>query len=170
MRKKSTTPILIFLFGMIFLACGGLSSYFFAQVTDLNCTRVETAQFRCEKVTRWMGRILFNRESISDLTGADVEESCDGDGCTYRVVLLTTDNAAVPLTDFYTSGEAEKQELAAQINAFVDDRERNSLNIKGDAGLLGILLPLVFAGIGALIALIGIFTALNSQFRPSTRY
>jgi hypothetical protein len=148
------------LFGLVFTACGCLASYIFGQQTTLTCTRLEPIQIECVKQSKWAGLLPLGEESIRHLQGAGVAQSCDEDGCTYRVELDTTEGT-VPLTAFYSSGSKSKQETADRIDAFVQNSRERSLTVKSDAGLLGFLLPCVFIFAGPLIAFSGLWRAIR---------
>ena len=92
------------IFGIIFSACGCLMGYFFGQQTTLNCLWVEPMQIECNMKKSWLGLVPLGEESVRGLEGAMVDESCDEDGCTYRVELDTADGI-VPLTSFYLSDD-----------------------------------------------------------------
>jgi hypothetical protein len=148
------------IFGAIFSACGCIMGFIFGQQTVLTCTRPEPAQIECGMQKSWLGLVPLGKESLQNLEGARVDESCDEDGCTYRVE-LDTRGGFVPLTAYYSSGVKSKQEAADQINAFVQDPGEDSLEVKGSVGLLGILFPLVFVFVGPLIVVSAVFRAIR---------
>jgi hypothetical protein len=87
---------------------------------------------------------------MGEVRGASVEESCDDDGCTYRVVVQTS-RGAKALTSYRSSGYRSKQEVADKINRFVNSPAEQTLNLKVSSGLLGILLPLIFIAAGPVL-------------------
>ena len=148
--RRSFFPVI---FGAIFALVGCIVLLVFGQTATLDCERVESTQISCEKQSRLLG-MTVSRRSISRLQGARMDESCDEDGCTYRVE-LRTDQGIVPLTAFYSSGSQSKQKTADQINAFVQDSKEKSLTFKEGMGWLGIVFPGVFVVTGMLVAVFG---------------
>ena len=140
------------IFGTIFSACGCLMGYFFGQQTTLNCLWVEPMQIECNMKKSWLGLVPLGEESVRGLEGAMVDESCDEDGCTYRVELDTADGI-VPLTSFYSSGSKSKQKTADRITAFVQEPMQDSLLVKANAGLLAYVMAFVFILAGPVIVL-----------------
>jgi hypothetical protein len=149
-------------FGFIFSACGCLFSFIFGQDTTLTCQRVETTQVECLKESKWLGQVSMSEASIQGLEGAWVAESCDEDGCTYRVEMDTADGR-VPLTSYYSSGARSKHETADRINAFLRNPAEGSLTVKSGAGLLGLLLPFVFVAVGPIVAFSGLVRAIRGR-------
>jgi hypothetical protein len=77
-----------------------------------------------------------------------VEESCDDEGCNYRVVLTTLEGEQ-PLTSYFTSSWTGKEKTATQINDFIQSSSnRGTLSIQENSGLWASLFSLVFVLVG----------------------
>lgn len=72
-----------------------------------------------------------------------MRESCDDDGCTYRVELDSA-RGSMGLTSYYSSGYRSKEALAEQINAYIADPQKQTLELSTGSGFLGILIPVIF--------------------------
>ena len=141
------------LFGLAFFSCGLIFFLVFGQSYTLRCTRPEPSQITCTRERRWLRRVSIGNESIDGISQAWVGESCDEDGCTYRVELATA-NGNTAFTRYYSSGYDEKAVVASEINTFLADPRIPTLEVRSDAGLFGFLLPLIFmvAGLGTVVA------------------
>lgn len=137
-------------YGLGLIACGCLFSILFGEAITLTCTRVESTQIRCERRAVWLGLVPRDTEIVRAPYAARVEESCDQDGCTYRVT-LDTETGPAPLTGFYTSGLPARQETADRLNTFLQDHTQKTVTVQANTGLSGALLPLVLMAIGLLI-------------------
>ena len=136
------------LFGLVFMIMGIFFMFVFGQVTDLSCEKTETGKIECSKGVKFLGVIPLSNSEFRDVYRADVEESCDDDGCSYRVVLTTIDGE-LPLTSYFTSGWAGKEEIAGQINAFIGSNlNRETLSIQENSGLWASLFSMVFLLVG----------------------
>ena len=139
------------LMGLFLLGFGMLFFYWMGQTTKLICTRLQNQRVDCRLETTFLGTYPMYDQRIGTVRSASVEENCDSDGCTYRV-LLQTANAPVPLTDFFSSGEGAKQKKVEQINAFVRDEKTKNLQIKDGTGLWSLaVLPFSLFGIGMIL-------------------
>ena len=101
------------IWGMIFTGAGILALYFFARTTTLSCERGPKDQVMCVKSENLLGILDFKDEHISSLENAWVSESCDDDGCTYRVELDAARDT-FHLTSYSSSGYRSKEEMAHQ--------------------------------------------------------
>jgi hypothetical protein len=118
--------------------------FIFGQVTDLSCARNSDGRTACSTEVKFLGVFTLSTREFKDVYRADVQESCDDEGCNYRV-LLTTLEGEQPLTSYYTSSWSGKEETAAQINNFIQDSSnRGILSIQENSGLWASLLSLVF--------------------------
>ena len=139
-----------FLWSLIFggaFFCTGLGTFaIFGTVAHLTCVRPEPAQVSCSRRVTLLG-VELREETLPRVGRAVTEESCDSDGCTYRVV-LTGDRGRFPLTSYYSSGRQEKERIAGEINSFLNNRELNSFETTAGLGWWVWLFPIVFGGIG----------------------
>ncbi len=133
------------LLSVIFVGVGLLFSYLLGVVTTLECTRAGTAQ-SCHLQNSWLGLVTLNDRQLEAVHEAWVEESCDDDGCTYRVALQTS-QGQLPLGSAYSSGEASKQEKARLVNAYVKDPSIASLKVQ-EGGGFWMVIPLIFVVVG----------------------
>lgn len=136
--------------GFFVSALGLVFLYFFGQIVTLDCSRAEGRPVTCVKESRFLGVLDLGEEGMGEVRGAFVDESCDDEGCTFRVVLETS-RGTKPLTSYRSSGYRDKQEVADKINQFVNTPAEQALNLKVSAGFLGILIPLIFVGVGPVI-------------------
>lgn len=143
--KADSKSIII---GLVFMVLGIFFMFIFGQVTDLTCVKTESGKTECTKVVNFLGVIPLSSRGFRDVYRAEVEESCDDEGCSYRVNLITIDGER-PLTSYYTSGWASKEEIAGQINTFIGSNlNRGALSIQDKSGLWASLLSLVFLLVG----------------------
>jgi hypothetical protein len=148
------------LYGLVFTACGCVLSLIFGQAAILTCNRIEPSQIECVRQTKWLRWVPVGEQSIPELRGAEVGQSCDEDGCTYRVELNTAEGL-IPLTTYFSSGAGPKQEATERINAFLQNPQGSSLTVRSDAGLLAFILPFAFVLVGPLIAMWSVVRAIN---------
>jgi hypothetical protein len=153
------------LLAVIFVGVGLLLTFLLGQVSTLTCNRVADAD-RCVLRVNWMGLARLGETTIEGLQGARVDESCDEDGCTYRVVVVTALDS-IPLEKGYSSGKTAKDESAEKINAFVRDRQIRDLEVSAGGGLW-LVIPVIFLGMGVWMAgkplknaLLGLFSRSN---------
>jgi hypothetical protein len=146
---------------LAFFGAGLFLTFLLGQISTLSCSRVEDAD-RCVLSVKWMGLASLKEIRIEGLTGAQVEESCDNDGCTYRVVLVTA-RQTLPLAAAYSSGKAGKSEIADQVNAFTRDRSIRTLNVKTGGGFW-LIFPCIFLAVGIGMASKPLANAFRSIF------
>jgi len=139
------------MWGLIFSGAGILSLYIFARTTTLSCQRGLKDQVTCIKSENLLGILDFKDEHIPSLENAWVSESCDDDGCTYRVELDAA-RGTFHLTSYTSSGYRSKEDMANQINTYLHSSSEETLEIEASTGLLGLVLPGIFIVVGLLIA------------------
>jgi hypothetical protein len=100
-----------------------------------------------------MGKVSLGQRTLEGVSGASVGESCDSDGCTYRVDLSTAEGP-VGLSGFYSSGRGSKELLAQQINDYVAETEVKTLEVQteGTGWIVVFTAIFVFAGLAMLLA------------------
>ena len=148
-----TDKIKSMLYGILIAGVGWVIIYVFGQVSMLQCARPESSQVVCVKQVTLLGLMPMREETIMDVQGAWIDESCDDDGCTYRVV-LDTGQGDVPLTVYYSSGWRSKQETAAQINAYVGGGGGGELEVREGIGIVAALFGGIFMIVGAGVAIV----------------
>lgn len=151
---RNGPPLSQILFGLVFAGMGWLSLYLFGQATVLTCARDGNDRISCLQEARWLGKLKVSESQIYDLRGAWVEDNCDSDGCTYRVV-LSIGSGSQPLTKAFSSGEAGKQKLAEQINAFCKSESARSVEIQDKTSWMAVLVTGTFVVVGLGIAFVG---------------
>ena len=138
---------------LVFVVLGSALTVVFGQSVTLDCARDEPAYIVCERRSTFMGVPLAEPRTISGLEGAWVEEHCDDD-CTYRVVLVA-DRGDTPLTSSFSSGASAKDEVAREVNAYVDSDQQSSM-IQSRPQKLAMWMSLSFVAIGLLLPLFGL--------------
>ncbi|WP_298006209.1 MULTISPECIES: hypothetical protein [Anaerolinea] len=156
--ERYELPRLILSF--VFVVAGLGMAYLLGQVHTLNCQRTQGRQ-HCQIAVSWMGIVPLRQETLNPLQGARVDESCDEDGCTYRVV-LRTGSGDVPLGVGYSSGLKSKEDMAETIQAFVANPSQPDLKVQTGGGLW-IAFPLVFFMVGLWMGI----SPVISSFLPS---
>lgn len=135
--------------GIFISGLGLIALYLFGRTTDLTCTRLDEGTYTCRTETSFYHLLTLDSSGIRDLTGAGVDESCDDDDCTYRV-LLQTSRGPKPLTSYYSSGYREKERIANQIIASLQEG-RPSFELSVGPGFVGTLVPLLFILMGPIM-------------------
>ncbi len=131
----------------------------FGRTATLTCRRPEPRQVVCEQRTTLFGRIVSGPKTLSGVRGAQLGESEDEDGTTYRVELLT-DRGVEPFSGWYTSDYKGQRELADQINAFVEDERRQSTEIEHKPEVWLLIAIGLFGAIGLGVMLVGPFVVM----------
>lgn len=151
-RLKLPTEInpVTMLLSIIFVGAGLFFTYLLGRVTTLECTR-QLALPQCNLRVTWMGLVDLSDRPLRQLRSAHVEESCDQDGCTYRVA-LETDQGRLPLDSAYISDLADRTTKVDAINTFVGSPDQPTLSVQ-DGGGLWIFFPLIFVVIGLVMGL-----------------
>jgi hypothetical protein len=123
------------MFGLLFMLINLVMVYIFGQITDLTCTKSEGNVTQCIAERSLLGVISISTREFVDVNDARIESNCDDEGCTYRVILTTT-NGQQPLTNAYTSGESGKARLVNDINDYIDSPDRTEVLNMRDSGSL----------------------------------
>jgi hypothetical protein len=151
---------IMYALSVIFVGVGLLVLYLVGQTATLKCIRAGETQSQCTLTTTWMKLSRLKEVTFSPLVSATTEESCDDDGCTYRVLLLSS-TGSLPLTSVYSSGYESKQKIADQINAYVQNTDQKSLEIETNSGFW-IIAPFVFIVIGIFFGLRTFISSMRS--------
>lgn len=158
-RTSSNSPIGSILFGLIFMAGGIFSIFIFSQIGEISCIQLEPSTLTCTQTKKLLGLVTMSEEQLPTLQGAHLSESCDEDGCSYRVDLETM-GGTIPLANYYTGGIGaykQQSDKVDRINAFLADQEEIELVL--DTGLseqLLSFLPLLFIVIGGVVFISGL--------------
>ncbi len=156
--ERYELPRLILAF--VFVAVGLGTAYLLGQVHSLSCQRIGERQ-NCRIDVSWMGVLPLRHQILSPLQGAWVDESCDEDGCTYRVV-LRTGSGDIPLGVGYSSGLKSKEDMVETIQTFVKNPSQPELTVQTGGGLW-MAFPLVFFVVGLWLGIAPVI----SSFLPS---
>jgi hypothetical protein len=124
--------IKLFFGSLVFTLVGLGITYLAGQVSTLDCVKTD-GQPVCRLSVSFMDSIQLKEMSIQKLDSASVEEDCDDDGCTYRVVLNTGFGPQV-FTDGSDSNYGSKQAKADQINQFLQSPDVTELQVKDGGG------------------------------------
>jgi len=148
------------LFGAFILFVMGLFIlFFFAAETRMHCERTAANMINCTQSQSWFGLYEREKDPITGLQGAWIEERYDSDDndTTYRVV-LETQQGNVPLTNAFSSGYSTKADTVQQVNEFVRNSTENSAEISTGN-------PVVMMLIGAALLLFSPFQLIFSIIR-----
>ena len=146
------------LFGLLFMIISLVSIYIFGQVTHLTCNKDQNNAVQCEAEKKLIDIVSLSKRKFSNVTNAAVESSCDDDGCSYRVLLMTSEGQE-PLTVYYSSGESAKQNMADQINVYAKSTGiSEELTMQDNSGLWASLMSFAFMLVGLYLIIVrGIF-------------
>ena len=145
--------------GAVFLAAGFGAAYLIGIVTTLDCERYDSSQ-SCRLEKSWMKWVVLSVRPFPQVNAAYVQESCDDEGCDYRVAIRTS-QGNYPLGEVWTSGSGSETRTADQINAFLQGSGDDRLRVSSGGGLF-VLFPLIFILVGASMLLSPAFQALKS--------
>ncbi|CAG0928299.1 hypothetical protein TFLX_00826 [Thermoflexales bacterium] len=130
-----------------------------ADAATLDCQRVEPGEIHCTR-TLWILRIIpYERTAINDLRGAELAKDDCSDGCFYRVGLSSdTVYTLAPVSAGWSHDREAKQELADQINAFVEDESATYLFVIEGADTTSWVVLILLGGawiVGTLLVIFG---------------
>lgn len=157
--EQNEPPHLIL--AVVFVGVGLLFLYLLGQQTTLICTRTDDLE-QCTLRTSWLNLVQLNHRAVEGIRSAWVEEQCDDDGCTYRVV-MRTEQGEIPLGQAFSSGKASKQKKADQINAFAS-QQRNDVKVSEGGGGWS-LIPVIFVILGIGLVFRSLWSTLWAAFR-----
>ncbi len=139
-----------------FLTVAGVMSFFFGgQESILTCYR-EQGEPVCTLSTSFLGKYIKKQVPVPGLRSAYVKDSCDEDGCNFRVMLVT-ETGEQALTQAFDSHEEDKQAKVDRIIEFISNPNEPTLFIHEDPGLWP------YAGISLVI--IGVLIALWTGYK-----
>lgn len=137
-----------FFFGLMFTVFGFLFLLIAAHRTQVTCSRIEPQVVDCTIQSSWLGWFPQAPRTAGSVQQAVVTDSCDSDGCTYRVELLTA-GGIEPLTNSYSSGFEDKRRYAGQVNNYLASGASEPLQFTSDLGMgWFVLVPILFVLIG----------------------
>ena len=156
-RKSKWDKYKMIVAGLIALAMGiGFFVYFHGETTlvcdrtDGECTMERTTIAESESETFSLDEF---HEAKSVQTSGQSRQSETGPR--YKTYIVT-DEGRAPLSHAETSSEPSTEELADEVNAFLDDTSQDELEITQDGGEIVQYAPLVVAVIGLLILIGGL--------------
>ena len=137
-----------FLLGFVFTVVGALVLLIGAHRTNLVCQPGAPTEVNCTIQSDWMGYFPQPPRTVVNVQQAVVDESCDSDGCTYRVE-LNTPFYSEPVTNVFSSGYNGKLQAANQVNAYLQSGTTTPLELRLSLGLGWVaLIPVIFILIG----------------------
>lgn len=151
--KTPLVALLLLVIGMFFL-------YMLGQIDTLQCERVQ-AQVTCALTRTWLGLLPLHEQPLGVLRQAEIQNSCDSEGCTYRVY-LNADRGGTALGNMYTSDQRGQQLLAARINKFLKTDSQPRLKISTGGGWL-LIIPAFLLLAGGIVAVSGLKELLNPK-------
>lgn len=146
-------PIWLWLFGLIFAGVGLSVIMGFGKIVTLNCNRITPTENNCQLKSAGLLDIGTQERKLEALEGARVERSSSSDGDTFRVVLVTN-QGEVPFTDYYSSGQHGKQEIATRVSTFLDSSQASSLTLQQDDRWFMLMIGGVFVVVGLAVAVV----------------
>jgi len=141
------------LFGLGFVVLGMVFVFVFGQITEFRCEKPKVNVTQCTLDRKFLGILSVSQKEFADVNDAWVESSCDDDGCTYRVALLTSEGQQ-PMTGYYSSGESAKANMAREINNYIGSEDDAPIFLTEKSGLFFALFALVFVFIGLYLIII----------------
>ena len=130
-------PLAMLMLGTVLFSA--IFIFIFSNSVDMTCQRQPDRTFKCIIEKRLFGRLTTSSRTISQVTGARTEESCDNDGCSYRTDLIRKSGANTPFNDVYTDN-APVVALTDQINADMQKSSGAAFAVDDPAQLWVILL------------------------------
>lgn len=161
LRSIDPGVLIVPFLGFLLFSAGLITLYLVGRVSTLSCARNEPGEPQCALITTWMGMTQLSDKPLATLSSAFVDESCDEDGCTYRVMLRTA-REDLPLISSYSSGRTDKQMKVDQVLSFLADSSQKSLQIT-DGGGLFVLIPVAFAGVGLWMCVTSLWKLFRGQ-------
>jgi hypothetical protein len=143
--------------GLIFLVVGIVAAFAMGQTIHLTCERLEDRVVECEIKRSFLG-LPVSEATLSGIRGARVAERVDSDGDRVYRVELSTDEGRKPLTKGWSSGYANKAELAEEVDAFITGSTAPTLETQSSSSL-SMLFGLVFGLIGLAMIVLGFRTS-----------
>ncbi|HCU58067.1 MAG TPA: hypothetical protein DF984_07605 [Anaerolineaceae bacterium] len=135
------------LFGLVFLIIGLVFMFVFGQISELRCEKPQLYVVQCSLEQKFLGVFPVSSKTFLDVNDAWVETSCDDDGCSYRVVLLTSDGQQ-PMTPYYSSGLGAREDMAWEINSYIQAEGTAPLFLTEKSGLFFALFAMIFVLVG----------------------
>lgn len=159
--QRWLTKFQIPLIALLLLGMGAFFAWMLGQIDTLRCERIvddRPGGARCAITTTWLNLYTLRSQPLGALHRAGIEDSCDSEGCTYRVY-LSTDRGGHALGNVYTSDLNGQQETAARINQFLAGGEP-TLEIHAGAGWVMIIPGLMLLA-GVIVAAKGFWDLLH---------
>jgi hypothetical protein len=136
--------------GLIFFITGLATLLFLESKVTLACDRTTAAEANCILRTETLIQTRERVIPVASITGAVVDVSHGEDGDTYRVVLQTT-SGRLPLANYYSSGNHDKEQAAGTVNSFLMDDTMQKVYVTLDDRIFMAICSGIFAGTGALM-------------------
>ncbi|HEY9880498.1 MAG TPA: hypothetical protein V6D29_18715 [Leptolyngbyaceae cyanobacterium] len=137
------------LLGSTFTLIGVLVGILVGGEITLSCDRSPPAQ--CELTHANLVHHRSRSFSIDGLKKAEVESYRDSEGDYLYRVVMHTGQGVIPITNSYSSGLANYQSQADQINQFIETRSQPMLYLHQDDRWFGLIFMVIFGGAGVVI-------------------
>lgn len=123
---------ILFISMLITVLMLGFFTFIFANTVQMLCQYQPDETFNCIIEKRLLGYLPTSRRTVVGVTSARTVESCDSDGCSYRVELQTANGGSEPFDDVYTEHNLVNP-LTDQINKSI--RQHDGPSFRVDVGL-----------------------------------
>jgi hypothetical protein len=132
--------------------------FFFANTVQMLCRAEQDKTFTCIIEKRLLGYMPISRSTIVGVTAARTVESCDSDGCSYRVELQTASGGSEPFDDVYTDRYLVNP-ITERINKSI--RQQDGATFREEIGVQWwvVILLSALAGISLLVETVMVFQA-----------
>lgn len=140
-------------FGATFALVGVVITVWGGQLYTFRCDRTESTPPVCERLSDGLLGTTEQIIPIDTIQGTRIDTFIDAEGTTYQLYLLTDegDIAVIPMT---TSNYGNLQQLASQIDEFLNDPQATTLLIQEDYRGMGIVFGGLFVIAGLAFAVI----------------
>jgi hypothetical protein len=85
----------------------------FGNSIQISCERSVDKNPTCRITTILLGKWLTSSHTVAGVTGVQMEEDCDDDGCSYRALLETSSGTSVPVNEVYTDEAVAQRQIEA---------------------------------------------------------
>lgn len=130
--------------------------FIFANTVQMICQDQGDKIYNCIIEKRLVGYLPTSRRNVSGVTSARTVESCDSDGCSYRVELQTANGGSEPFDDVYTDHNLVNP-LTEQINKSIRQGDGPTFRVEAGMQWWVVIMLGAMAGISLLVEMFMIF-------------
>lgn len=121
--------------------------YFTAQNYIIDCQKDdEGGIITCTMRMTVLSLITVEKQTVTGMAAAAVEDECQGASCKYRLELYDNQGVAHPVREQYTPNNVVKDRVAKLLNQFVTDPDRVEISLREQVDWLVFMLPLTAIG------------------------